>query len=132
MGKQPGLDLTGANFIVQQQGSDLTGSTFREQQQGAKQVEQTVVPLNTCSQGQHGNGYNKLSSESFEQSKKDALNLVTSKIEKFTKDDKNRQGLKCSFKGCYFTTSATLKKCKARKQMKNLRDLCLFLALNGA
>ena len=61
---------------------------------------------------------NKLSSESFEQSKNDTLNLVTSKIEKFTKDDKNRQGLKCSFKGCYFTTSATLKKCKARKQIK--------------
>ena len=55
---------------------------------------------------------------SFEQSKKDALNLVTSKIKIFTKDDKNSQGLKCSFTGCYFTTSATLKKCKARKQIK--------------
>ena len=30
----------------------------------------------------------------------------------------NRQGLKCYFSGCYFTTSATLKKCKARKQIK--------------
>ena len=40
------------------------------------------------------------------------------KIEKFTKDDKNRKMLKCSFTGCYFTTSATLKKCKARKQIK--------------
>ena len=53
---------------------------------------------------------NKLSNESFEQSKKDALNLVTSENEKFTKGDKNIQGLKFYFKGCYFTTSVTLKK----------------------
>ena len=61
-----------------------------------------------------------VSSESFKQSKKDALNLVTQKekIEKFTKDDKNRKVLKCSFTECNFTTSATLKKCKARKQIK--------------
>ena len=49
---------------------DKTGAHFREEQQGAKQVEQAVAPLKTCSQGQHGNGYNKLSSESFAQSKK--------------------------------------------------------------
>ena len=96
--------------------SDMTGSQFREEQHdGAKQIEQTLVPLKTCSQGQPGNGYNKISSESFEQSsKKDAL-LVTPKIKKLTKDDK-KQGLKCSISGCYFTTSATIK--KAKKQIK--------------
>ena len=87
---------------------DKTGAHFREEQQGTKQVDGQIRL-----EEEH-----KLSSESFEQSKKDALNLVTPKIEKFTKDDKNRQGLKCSFTGCYFTTSATLKKCKARKQIK--------------
>ena len=55
--------------------SDRTDSQFREEQHdGAKQIEQTLVPLKTCSQGQQGNGYNKISSESFEQSsQKDAL-----------------------------------------------------------
>merc|ERR1712030_262429 len=52
--------------------SDMTGSQFREEQHdGAKQTEQTLVPLKLGSQGQPGNGYNKISS-----SKKDAL-LVT-------------------------------------------------------
>ena len=56
--------------------------------------------------------YQRVSSESFKQSKKDALKLVTQKekIEKFTKDDKNRKVLKCSFTNCSLTTSATLKK----------------------
>ena len=49
---------------------DKTDAHFREEEQGAKQVEQAIAPLKTCSQEQHGNGYNKLSSESFEQSKK--------------------------------------------------------------
>ena len=43
--------------------------------------------------------YNILSNESFEQSKKDALNLVTLENEKFTKGDKNRQGLKILSRG---------------------------------
>ena len=62
--------------------------------------------------------YQMVSSESFTQSKKDALKLVTQKetIEKFTKDDTNRKVLKCT--KCSFTTSAALKKCKARKQIK--------------
>ena len=48
----------------------MTGSQFREEQQGTKQIEQTLVPLKTCSQGQPGNDYNKISSESFKQSRK--------------------------------------------------------------
>ena len=60
--------------------------------------------------------YNILSNESFEKSKKDTLNLVILENEKF-KGDKNRQGLRCSFKGCDFITSIT-KKCKARKKIK--------------
>ena len=42
--------------------------------------------------------------------------MVTLENEKF-KGDKNRQGLRCSFKGCDFITSIT-KKCKARKKIK--------------
>ena len=61
--------------------------------------------------------YQRVSSESFKQSKKDALKLVTQKekIEKFTKYDTNGKVLKCT--KCSFTTSAALKKCKARKQI---------------
>ena len=61
--------------------------------------------------------YQMVSSESFTQSKKDALKLVTQKEknEKFAKDDTNGKVLKCT--KCSFTTSAALKKCKARKQI---------------
>ena len=56
---------------------DKSDAHFSEEQQGTRQVDNWQIRLEEAP---------KLSSESFEQSKKDALNLVTPKIEKFTKD----------------------------------------------
>ena len=51
---------------------------------------------------------------SFEKSKKDTLDLITLKNKKLKGD---KQGLRCSFKGCDFITTIT-KKCKAKKKIR--------------